>query len=315
MSKIKLTVIIAAFNVEHYIEDCMRSFCDLNELIELIIIDDGSNDETLSIIKEKTNNMSVRVITQSNKGISCVRNIGIKKARGEFVTFIDGDDFIDLKKLLNLLLRAEENDSEIVFGNFCNYTDLSKNIINNNRITEYINMSGIDVLEKYYLKEITPSVWKAIYKKDFLIENDLFFLNHVSVAEDFEWLFRVLYQAKKVTAKNEYYYFYRLRPGSVMRSTFSENNYNDILRVVSSLIEFTHSKFHSQNSQLRFNEQIFAVFLRGISMYRGKKNPDKIKTFLKKLKTDKLKFRIVIILVGLCPNLISNILYFKYVNK
>lgn len=316
MNDIFLSIIISGYNVDKFINPCLESFVkkDLSE-VELLFVDDGSTDLTLFNVEifSKKNNLNINVLTKDNGGVSSARNLGIKTARGKYITFIDGDDFIDFDEINKLCSLLKLNFSTILIGNYYNL-EIDKNRCEKNALmTEYNNKKGLHVLESYFLKEISPSVWKAIYRRDFLIENNLFFLEGASVAEDFEWFFRSLYFCDKVSVVNSYYYYYRLRVGSIMRSEFSLEKYHSVIEVINSLIFFTRNNFiHNSKSQLRFDEQFLAVLIRGISMYKGKKDAKILRRILNELKVKSFKLKAFLYLVKVFPNLISKILHKKY---
>lgn len=116
MSKIKVSVIIPAYNAEKYIKMTVESIINqtLKE-IEVIIINDGSTDNTLSIINElEKKDDRIIIINNENKGVSYSRNIGIKKSRGEYLAFIDADDWIEKNYLKDTYNIAEKQELDIV---------------------------------------------------------------------------------------------------------------------------------------------------------------------------------------------------------
>ena len=119
----KISVIVPVYNIEHYIEECIKSI--LNQTFkefELLLVDDGSTDSSLNICRgyEKKDNR-IKVIHKKNGGLSDARNVGIEKACGKYICFIDGDDFIandTLENMYNLILK---NNSQIAVCNMVRY--------------------------------------------------------------------------------------------------------------------------------------------------------------------------------------------------
>ena len=96
----KLSIIVPVYNVEKYIEKCLNSLCNPEIEKEIIIVNDGSTDSSLKIVEEFKKNHdkeNIIIISQENKGLSEARNTGLRKAKGEYVSFIDSDDFVNNK--------------------------------------------------------------------------------------------------------------------------------------------------------------------------------------------------------------------------
>ena len=128
MESIKISVIIPVYNVEKYIRECVESV--LNQTlkdIEIIAVNDGSRDNSIKIIEEYLSDARLRIINKENGGASFARNIGMKAARGEYIYFIDSDDFIE-EDVLEILYRNSESEKmDIVCSCFSFYNDKTKN--------------------------------------------------------------------------------------------------------------------------------------------------------------------------------------------
>lgn len=120
----KLSIVIPVYNVEKYIERCLNSIFNLNLENEIILIDDGSTDRSLEIIekiKENNINENIKIIRQSNQGPSEARNKGIEIAEGEYISFIDSDDFVDKDKYRELIVNTMKNGLDLGIGNMKKY--------------------------------------------------------------------------------------------------------------------------------------------------------------------------------------------------
>ena len=98
MSALKLSIIVPVYNVEKYVEKCLESLCGLKIENEIIVVNDGTKDSSLEIVerfKENHKNENIIIISQENQGLSEARNNGLKAAKGEYISFIDSDDFVD----------------------------------------------------------------------------------------------------------------------------------------------------------------------------------------------------------------------------
>ncbi|WP_295156645.1 glycosyltransferase family 2 protein [uncultured Brachyspira sp.] len=220
---LKVSIIIPVYNAEKYLAKCLDSIINqtLKE-IEIICIDDYSADNSLSIL-EKYSKLDARIIlikNEINKGSGRSRNIGINIAKGEYIAFIDSDDFVDSKYLELLYNTGKKFDADLVNTEsiyFCNENDNTENYISNNNFSFKEGARNIDTscllnkLRKSAL-EYTLS-WYAcckIWKLNFLLKNKLEFLN-INNSEDFYFLFMALAH-NPITAYNgaaKYYYIQR----------------------------------------------------------------------------------------------------------
>ena len=159
----KLSIIVPVYNVEKYIEKCLNSLCNLETENEIIIVNDGSTDSSLKIVEEfKKNhdNENIIIISQENKGLSEARNTGLRKAKGEYVSFIDSDDFVD-KKLYEMMIKEVIKD-KVDYGigkySYC-YENTDKKQYNDNEIKEIIGKFQSNPLKK-------GKEWLKILKKE-----------------------------------------------------------------------------------------------------------------------------------------------------
>lgn len=321
MINIRLSIIVAVYNVEEYITECAESLFDIGKDVEVIFINDGSTDNSLINLKkvlygnEKLDN--IKVIDQKNTGISDLRNHGVKISNGEYITFVDGDDFIKVKELMYLFNAGYVESNDVIVGNFLIFEQNKKQI---KRSTEYNiienKLIGRDVLVNNLLIDMTPSVWKGIYKKSFLVQENLWFMSDIQVAEDFHWIFRVLLKANFVYIDNVYYYVYRIRSNSVIRSNFDLKKYEGILKLVQDIIYFINDIEVCDDKLInKLNEKLAAILARGVALYQGKHDVDRLKLLISKLSVDSIRFKIVLRFIGFSPNIFSKIFYLKYKSK
>ena len=164
----KASIIIPVYNSEKYLENCINSVLDQTEQdYELILINDGSKDSSKKIMTDYKNKYpdKIRIFNQENRGIGETRNRGIKEAEGKYIFFIDNDDTIKKDYLETYLNEAEKNDCNIVLGGYETVDENGKII--GKTIPQNVPWS--------FLRIIMP--WAKIYKKDFLIKNNLNFLD------------------------------------------------------------------------------------------------------------------------------------------
>lgn len=221
---IKISVIIPVYNVEDYVSSCIRSVKNqtLSD-IEIICVDDGSTDDSLNILREfEETDDRIHVFSQKNSGVSSARNLGISKSSGEYIIFVDGDDYIeeDLCEYVYSLITKKEADI-VVFGGDIISEDTDDDYLKgaNDYFTNNLNVDdaivvndSINALLKY--KGSYPLVWNKIYKRDLVI-NSGGFDTELKLGEDEAFLFSVFPQAKVIIyTSRKFYHYLRNRSGS-----------------------------------------------------------------------------------------------------
>lgn len=219
METIKVSVIVPVYNVEEYIEECIESIVNqtLKE-IEIIIVNDGTKDNSMKRIEKYLFDPRIIVVNKENGGISSARNAGLKIARGEYISFIDSDDFIEPTMLEDLYNNSE--DAEIVFSNIISYDNKTGNKSYSESRIEFGILNKGSYL--FNILNLRFSCWNRIYKKDYLERNDLNFIKEI-IYEDAIFSIKALFLANKVKYIDKFHYNYRInRNGSTMTITHSD---------------------------------------------------------------------------------------------
>lgn len=235
---IKISLIIPVYNVEQYLEKCLTSCIKQDiplEEYEIIIINDGTKDNSLSIAKsfeEKYKN--IRVYSQENQGLSAARNKGLSLAKGEYVWFIDSDDYIEtncLKKVTDICLN-ENLDALAV----CAANVIDDKHIRRFSYSDFGVLQGRDVMKDVGLQVCVPF---TIYRREFLEDNSLKFYEGI-FHEDTEFTPRAYYFAERVSSINDILYFVNQNPTSITRTVNPKKSF-DIIEVCNSLSEFSNT--------------------------------------------------------------------------
>ncbi|MCD6099200.1 MAG: glycosyltransferase family 2 protein [Candidatus Marinimicrobia bacterium] len=214
----KISIIIPAHNSEKYIERPLKSITEQDfPEIEVIVVDNGSTDKTYDRAKEILYNSPLewKVIKIKKSNVGMARNLGMKKARGEYLYFLDSDDSIakeTLKKVWNRIIETGYPDI-VIFG-FDILTADDKIIRRYTEKLEYpsnLTMSGIDVLRLLLRRKIDIIIHSAVYNKEFLTKHDIYFLP-LWGGEDPNFVEKALFHAKKVSMINESLAFYIKEP-------------------------------------------------------------------------------------------------------
>ena len=216
------SVIIPVYNVEKYLPQCVESVLTQSfENIEVILVDDGSPDNCPAICDEFANKDSrVRVIHKQNGGLSDARNYGIRAAQGEYLLFLDSDDYWGeadaLKTVFSRIGQYEEPADILMFQAQLIYPD-GTIIPDRNGFPDHFNDMTREESLIYMVENglLIGSACSKVVKRSFLLENDLFFKVGIK-SEDVHWIFRVASAMPKYQYTDQYFYMYRKgRPGSI----------------------------------------------------------------------------------------------------
>ena len=245
MSSLKLSIIIPVYNVEKYLEKCLDSLCNLGIENEIIIINDGTQDASLEIaenFRQAHGNENIVIISQENQGLSEARNRGLKAAKGEYVSFIDSDDFVDTEEYRTFIKEVIEDNVDIGIGRYKKILEKS-NESNMECITEIRDYkrgeikTGKKYLEKMYREFMHgPEVWDDVFRRKFLLENKIFFKKG-RIHEDEIFTIETMLKASKVKFYGIYYYNYLQREQSIM-STRSLKSYRDMEKNINEIYSF-----------------------------------------------------------------------------
>lgn len=243
MSDIKISVVVAVYNIEEYIEACIKSVAEQSfDSFEVILVDDGSLDssgEICEVYAEKYENVSV--YHKENGGLSDARNFGLSKAKGEYVLFADGDDLLLPKALNTLYGQAEATNADIVIGE-ARLSKPSEAMERFEKIAREAFEEGKPYSGKEYLLgclskgALRVEAWRNLYRKEFLINNSLAFKCGIA-HEDEEFTPRALLAAEIVVlTKEPFYYYNNDRTGSIMNSE-NHKKVTDKLTIYNELLE------------------------------------------------------------------------------
>lgn len=202
---IKVSVIIPIYNTGEYLRPALDSVIDqtLRE-IEIICVDDGSTDRSLEILKEyQKADDRIRIVTETNAGPALARNNGIRRARGEYVAFLDADDFFELDMLERLYCEAKANDLDIVLSNYDIYNS-HKAVFTKAAPAEHEEIfDGVSVTSKSehpdsIFSSTNGAAWNKLFRTSFVVDKGLSFLPDVKLYEDVYFVICALSLAERV---------------------------------------------------------------------------------------------------------------------
>lgn len=248
-----ISIILPVYNGEKYISRAIESVLQQNYTHwELIIINDGSTDTSLDICNSfSEKDKRIIVINKSNTGVSDTRNIGIKKSNGEYLLFLDSDDWIEKGCLNKINEDFCKSDADVLIFN---YYKVIENSIEKERkitITENVNIPFSDVINAAVRQSQWHSniwygnlhtVWAKSFKKSVIYENKLIFNESLRIGEDMVFVLNYILHSKKIYFSNDYVYFYYHNNLSVMNTrrwrglTQGETYFNEVEKLVGNLV-------------------------------------------------------------------------------
>lgn len=257
--KVNFSFVVPVYNVGEYLEVCIDSLLDQSEVeFEIILIDDGSTDDSGAICdRYAEKHACIKVFHQNNSGAAVARNVGVKHASGEYILFVDGDDFIAKDALRDIeeeIIR--DNYPDIVFLEckkvfFDNENQIIKDIPMQDGVTGTVRDLGrkdlltyIAQLPKYPASPCTKAV-----KRDLLLQHGLMFQDGL-LYEDLEWALRLFLAADSAGYCATSYYFYRQNRENSCSSVRSEKKTRDLLFIVKKWIDSMQEYQQPEEKQL-----------------------------------------------------------------
>lgn len=225
-----ISIIVPVYNVEKYLDECIQSIVSQSYTDwECILIDDGSTD-TSGIICDKWSKQDkrIRVIHQPNQGVSAARNIGINNAKGQYINFIDSDDWIETEYLQDLMNATTTNSTDLVVsgliqdytnGNFSIYQPQHNNTfkLNEMNISNFINLN-----RDFLLYGPTANLYQA----DIIHKYNIKFDAKATYGEDLLFNYNYLEHVKTISCINQAHYHYRIIGNGTLSSTIRSNQFD-----------------------------------------------------------------------------------------
>lgn len=238
-----VSIIVPVYNAEKYLDDCMQ--CLLAQTyhdIEIVLVNDGSKDRTGEICKNYADTDSrVKVINQTNMGVSAARNNGVRESKGEYITFVDGDDTVSIEMVEKLLETSERFSADFVFSGI-SIIDLAGNVEHgcNHDGTRIIEKQ--ELLKEYFTNANTKLMLYGPVNK--LIKRELAekvsFDSELKIGEDLLYVYRTIIIAERIAECNDCLYNYIKRENSATTTSFNLNKL-DYLIAAKRIVELSES--------------------------------------------------------------------------
>lgn len=249
----KVSIVVPVYNSRKYIGKCIESI--LNQTytnIELIIVNDGSKDDSLSIIEEYAKKDSrIKCINRKNSGVSATRNAGIQSATGRYIMFVDSDDTINKDTVEDNLKYIVDNDADIVIcGFYYHLTD--ENITKENPIAENFVGTIKEFAKLWYAKllkaEIINPPWNKLIRLDIIKDNNILFDERYSICEDMAFSIDVLRHCGKVVLNNKIYYNYFIKNMGSLVFKFYDNYFEALSNYYKKSLAFCNAYNENKNN-------------------------------------------------------------------
>lgn len=195
---VKISIVVPVYNSIKYLDRCINSILKQTFLdFELILINDGSTDSSFSVMKKYETDSRVKCYSQKNKGIAATRNRGIDLASGEYIMFIDNDDYIKEDYLMHYVTKIEEDESDVVIGNY-------QRVLDNGKVLVETHLVDGD-----WSKYMIVAPWAKLYRLSFIKRYNIQFLNS-NIGEDIYFNMQVMNLTKNISIieDNGYQWFY-----------------------------------------------------------------------------------------------------------
>ena len=213
---VKVSVIIPVYNAEEFLPKCMESLVRQTEQeIEIICVDDGSTDKSHEILQEYSKkHTKVKVILKKNSGAAAARNHGIELARGEYLLFLDSDDYFESDLVQVAYEKAKEQELDILvfqaseFNHNTGEEKISNRFIEKKYLPEPPVFSATDVSD-YIFNITSPCPWNKLFKRSFIMENNIRFQN-LKRANDVFFVYTAMAKAKRISTIENSLVHYRI---------------------------------------------------------------------------------------------------------
>lgn len=285
MDDILVSIIVPIYNTSKYLDKCIQSI--LNQTIkckEIILIDDGSTDNSLEICKkyhEKYKN--IKIYSNKNSGLGATRNFGILKSKGRYVGFVDSDDYIEKGMYEHLLNMSIENSSDIsICGHEKIYNkDNLKSIQNEGMKKEEIINKKEEIIKNYLLGEISSFACDKVFKKDFLVKNNIMFPENCFF-EDVNMVLRSLFFCNRIVISNIKYYKYVQRSNSITYLG-TEQHLKDFKNQVNNFYEFINNNYNYKDINLELKNSKFVYTNMFLKFIKGLYKENEVEKFFQEL--------------------------------
>ena len=280
----KVSVIIPIYNSQKNLKECLNSVINQTlKDIEIICIDDGSTDKSLKITKDfAKNDNRIIILTQQNKGAGSARNLGIEKASGDYLAFLDSDDFYDISFLEKMHTKITKTNSDIICCGINTYNNKKKKI---KKITNCPNPDYLPNKDIFSYKDIPLYIfntfkswcWNKLFKRSFIVDKKIKF-QELQRTNDLLFTYSAIIQAEKITVLTQNLVFYRINQKNNLQATNHLHPY-DFYKAYRALRQLLIKLELYEETKQSFINMVINGFLYNIESIKNKKIKIKLKNF------------------------------------
>jgi glycosyltransferase involved in cell wall biosynthesis len=243
-----ISVIVPVYNVEKYLSKCLDSLVSQTyRNIEILLINDGSTDNSLSICEDYgDSDKRIKIFSKNNSGVSSARNVGLENAKGDYITFVDSDDYVSERYCENLYNLIVDNDSDLVCTSRINVINDKFERVDG---PSFLGLTSEEALTKYFLGDgINCYLFAKIFRAEII--KGLRFDDDLESAEDVLFIYQALLKILKVTVNNNIFdYYYVIREGSLTNKRLTSSRIESSIRV---------AEYISKNCKTSINLEILS---------------------------------------------------------
>ncbi len=267
MKELLLSIIIPTYNAEKYIIPCLNSIFKQgldNEEFEVLLVDDGCTDKTLSLVESYQKKYSnIYIIHQKNQGPASARNNGMKHAKGKYILFIDSDDLLIENSIRTMLEIATANSLDILKSKITTIDNIEVEKGNYPKSVIWNGLLGhLSKGQEGFVRAYDPNesyVFMNLFRRDFVIQNKIQFIDGLFFVEDVIFTILCYLKAQRFMEIPYTHYVYRRNETSIM-STMSKRKLCDANTVIESLYQLSKNMSLSKEGKRKLNDTIFACF-------------------------------------------------------
>ncbi len=272
-----VSVIIPVYNVERYISDCISTVIDQTYgNIEILCVDDGSEDRSVSIVKEfQKIDKRIKILHKENGGLSSARNYGMKRASGKYIMLLDSDDYVEQDAVSKLVVCAERSGADVVHFNaraFYEREELLesfghyKTFYNRKKSYAGVYQSGELFYTLNFYNDFKPSAWINFLRIGFIKEKNLFFYDGI-IHEDNLFSTKALLLAKTAEYIDDVFYLRRIREDSIVTRDDMLEHITGYFTCVAELTRFKNKTELTDEVSKELNRYILMLLLRSLDYY------------------------------------------------
>ena len=225
----KISVIVPVYNVEKYIDKCLKSLTQQTlQDIEIIIVNDGTLDKSVEIIEKyvKENPSKIKYYEKENGGLSSARNYGLEYATGDYIAFLDSDDYVETNMYEEMYSLAKKENADMVECDFIWEWEYGKKIFDKRR--EYKSKEEM-------MKKPRVVAWNKIYKREIINKYKIRFPEGL-IYEDMEFFYKLLPHLNKISYINKYFVYYTQREDSITNK--QTQKVEDIFKILDNIFDY-----------------------------------------------------------------------------